>query len=348
MADDAFATAPPVEAPAAAPPADAAAPAADAEGWFAFDTNFDLNTEETRLFSPKTCDPSGTHWWRVMMFPQGNGTEGWISCYLEGTDVPEGWARHAEFNMTLSVERPDPNPAVPLPESLTIVKGPETHRYHEPASTDWGFPKCFELTTADELRERHATTYRQHAAIAGSAAERESLRARADALAAGTTVYVRVSLRDVPDRPPYAPYDSKKTTGMVGLRNQGATCYMNSLLQVRAASPPRAPRRRAALRRPDRRCGRWLSPCHTPPLCRGERTPRPAVRNVAGPPAATPYVSVSLPSSRGDGTFSSRTGPPPSPTDRTPPTPANTPRSTARCRFGPWLKRGHPYTPRHS
>jgi ubiquitin C-terminal hydrolase len=26
-------------------------------------------------------------------------------------------------------------------------------------------------------------------------------------------------------------YDSKKETGYVGLKNQGATCYMNSLLQ---------------------------------------------------------------------------------------------------------------------
>ena len=28
-----------------------------------------------------------------------------------------------------------------------------------------------------------------------------------------------------------ASYDSKKETGMVGLKNQGATCYLNSLLQ---------------------------------------------------------------------------------------------------------------------
>jgi ubiquitin carboxyl-terminal hydrolase 7 len=29
----------------------------------------------------------------------------------------------------------------------------------------------------------------------------------------------------------YHSYDSKKETGYVGLKNQGATCYMNSLLQ---------------------------------------------------------------------------------------------------------------------
>lgn len=30
----------------------------------------------------------------------------------------------------------------------------------------------------------------------------------------------------------YEPYNSKKETGFVGLKNQGATCYMNSLLQT--------------------------------------------------------------------------------------------------------------------
>ena len=29
----------------------------------------------------------------------------------------------------------------------------------------------------------------------------------------------------------FISYDSKKETGYVGLKNQGATCYMNSLLQ---------------------------------------------------------------------------------------------------------------------
>lgn len=29
----------------------------------------------------------------------------------------------------------------------------------------------------------------------------------------------------------FSSYDSKKETGFVGLKNQGATCYLNSLLQ---------------------------------------------------------------------------------------------------------------------
>lgn len=38
-----------------------------------------------------------------------------------------------------------------------------------------------------------------------------------------------VAVRKVID---YWAYDSKKETGYVGLKNQGATCYMNSLLQT--------------------------------------------------------------------------------------------------------------------
>lgn len=34
------------------------------------------------------------------------------------------------------------------------------------------------------------------------------------------------------DAPHGVSWDSKKHTGYVGLKNQGATCYMNSLLQA--------------------------------------------------------------------------------------------------------------------
>ena len=42
-------------------------------------------------------------------------------------------------------------------------------------------------------------------------------------------VEAEVAVRRVVD---YWAYDSKKETGYVGLKNQGATCYMNSLLQT--------------------------------------------------------------------------------------------------------------------
>lgn len=42
--------------------------------------------------------------------------------------------------------------------------------------------------------------------------------------------YLQVSV--TADAPHGVSWDSKKHTGYVGLKNQGATCYMNSLLQA--------------------------------------------------------------------------------------------------------------------
>lgn len=42
---------------------------------------------------------------------------------------------------------------------------------------------------------------------------------------------MQVTAHVVMDKTDSLFYDSKKETGFVGLKNQGATCYMNSLLQ---------------------------------------------------------------------------------------------------------------------
>ena len=50
-------------------------------------------------------------------------------------------------------------------------------------------------------------------------------------------IEVAVELNDEDDDDSYFNYDSRKATGHVGIRNQGATCYMNSLLQTLYATP---------------------------------------------------------------------------------------------------------------
>jgi ubiquitin carboxyl-terminal hydrolase 7 len=45
----------------------------------------------------------------------------------------------------------------------------------------------------------------------------------------GTVIF---EAKIIADAPHGVSWDSKKHTGYVGLKNQGATCYMNSFLQV--------------------------------------------------------------------------------------------------------------------
>lgn len=54
----------------------------------------------------------------------------------------------------------------------------------------------------------------------------------ADVLNTGFVVDDTLILKVVIRTTHYEPYNSKKETGFVGLKNQGATCYMNSLLQT--------------------------------------------------------------------------------------------------------------------
>ena len=43
---------------------------------------------------------------------------------------------------------------------------------------------------------------------------------------------ITIEVHVMADAPHGVQWDSKKHTGYVGLKNQGATCYMNSLLQA--------------------------------------------------------------------------------------------------------------------
>jgi ubiquitin C-terminal hydrolase len=114
------------------------------------------------------------------------------------------WSRPARFWLSLKpctrTNRTTPTNAVPISK-----ESPHTFREKE---TDWGFREFCHLSTI--LKE-------------GYGAENGSIHIEA-----------RVKLEDPSPDSMFntGTWDSRKVTGFVGFKNQGATCYLNSLLQT--------------------------------------------------------------------------------------------------------------------
>ncbi|KAB2578221.1 putative ubiquitin c-terminal hydrolase protein [Lasiodiplodia theobromae] len=146
------------------------------------------------------------HPWRILFFPYGNNTDH-ASFYLEqGFDdskPPEDWYACVQFMLVLW----NPN------DPSIYVQHSATHRFTGDEG-DWGF------TRFAELRKLFQTPWE----------DRD--RPLVENNSANVTAYVRV-IKDPTGVlwHNFVNYDSKKETGMVGLKNQGATCYLNSLLQ---------------------------------------------------------------------------------------------------------------------
>ncbi|KAL2825982.1 hypothetical protein BDW59DRAFT_145700 [Aspergillus cavernicola] len=143
--------------------------------------------------------------WRVLFFPYGNHVEH-ASFYLEHAwenEPPENWYACVQFALVLW------NANDPTIYASHVA----THRFTAEEG-DWGF------TRFCELRRLFNMPWEGRGAPLVQNDE------------ANVTAYVRV----VKDPTgvlwhSFQNYDSKKETGMVGLKNQGATCYLNSLLQ---------------------------------------------------------------------------------------------------------------------
>ncbi|XP_057498145.1 ubiquitin C-terminal hydrolase 13-like isoform X2 [Actinidia eriantha] len=137
----------------------------------------------------------GGYKWRVLIFPKGNNAD-YLSMYLDVADsamLPYGWRRYAQFSLAVVNQ---------VHSKLTIRK--ETQHQFNARESDWGF------TSYMPLSELYDPT-------------------RGFIVNDTCVVEADVAIRGVID---YWTYDSKKETGYVGLKNQGATCYMNSLLQT--------------------------------------------------------------------------------------------------------------------
>ncbi|KAI3696827.1 hypothetical protein L6452_29403 [Arctium lappa] len=137
----------------------------------------------------------GGYKWRVLVFPKGNNVEH-LSMYLDvadSTTLPYGWSRYAQFSLAVVNQ---------IHNKFTIRKDTQ-HQFHERES-DWGFTSFMPLGELYDPSKGYLVN--------------DTCIIEAD-----------VAVRKVID---YWAYDSKKESGYVGLKNQGATCYMNSLLQT--------------------------------------------------------------------------------------------------------------------
>ncbi|XP_055829915.1 ubiquitin C-terminal hydrolase 13-like [Solanum dulcamara] len=137
----------------------------------------------------------GGYKWRIIIFPKGNNVD-CLSMYLDAADsaaLPYGWSRYARFSLSVVNQ---------IQHKYSIRK--ETRHQFNARESDWGFTRFMSLA---ELYNQ----YKGYLVDDVCTIEAE--------VAVGKTVE-------------YLPCDSKKGTDFVGIKNQGATCYLNSLLQT--------------------------------------------------------------------------------------------------------------------
>ncbi|XP_050281136.1 ubiquitin C-terminal hydrolase 12-like isoform X7 [Quercus robur] len=137
----------------------------------------------------------GGYKWRILVFPKGNNVDH-LSIYLDVADstiLPYGWSRYNQFSLSVINQ---------IHDKYSISK--ETQHQFNARESDWGFTSFMPL---GELYDPGRGYLVNDTCI----------------------VEADVAVRRVVD---YWSHDSKKETGFVGLKNQGATCYMNSLLQT--------------------------------------------------------------------------------------------------------------------
>ncbi|CAN8095307.1 unnamed protein product [Discula destructiva] len=172
------------------------------------DTLFTWKVENWRQQNKKEHGPifqAGGFPWRILLFPYGNNVEQ-VSIYLEhgfeANEIPDEWSCCTQFALVLW------NPNDP-----TIFHHHSAHHRFTKEESDWGFTKFLETR---KLYAPWETSPRP--------------------MIEDDTVNITVYVRHVEDETGvlwhnFTNYDSKKETGFVGLKNQGATCYLNSLLQ---------------------------------------------------------------------------------------------------------------------
>lgn len=170
------------------------------------------------LTNPKYNSPRfriGDFEWDILLFPQGNHNKG-VAVYLEphpeekldettGEMVPvdPDWYCCAQF--AIGISRPGNG------DTINLIN--KSHHRFNALDTDWGFANLIDLNNLKHPSKGRPLSFLNEGTL-------------------NITAYVRI-LKDPTGVlwHNFLNYDSKKVTGYVGFRNQGATCYLNSLLQ---------------------------------------------------------------------------------------------------------------------
>eukprot|EP01101_Sappina_pedata_P002182 TRINITY_DN12439_c0_g1_i1.p1 TRINITY_DN12439_c0_g1~~TRINITY_DN12439_c0_g1_i1.p1 ORF type:complete len:1099 (+),score=421.81 TRINITY_DN12439_c0_g1_i1:26-3298(+) len=145
-----------------------------------------------RIISPEV-DLDG-HKWRLLVFPQGNSNM-YFCCYCEARDVEHiktAWMKDVSYEITLISSNP----------ANTIKR--EANDVFRPQNKDWGFNN---FATVSEFNKEQSGFLKDG------------------------RFQINLKIRVAQFISDTINYNSKVETGFVGLKNQGATCYMNSLLQ---------------------------------------------------------------------------------------------------------------------
>ncbi|KAF3659745.1 Ubiquitin carboxyl-terminal hydrolase 12 [Capsicum annuum] len=137
----------------------------------------------------------GGYNWRILIFPDGNNVDD-LSMYLDAADsatLPYGWSRYSQFSLSVVDQ---------IQNTYSIRR--ETQHLFNARDSDWGFTSFMPLAELYDQKRGYLV----------------------DGMC---IIQAEVSVGKLVG---YLSYYSKKETGFVGLQNQGATCYMNSLLQT--------------------------------------------------------------------------------------------------------------------
>ncbi|KAF4039933.1 Ubiquitin-specific protease C-terminal [Phytophthora infestans] len=178
-----------------------------------------LGLGNERVVTPSQKDAQGASW-RVIWQPRSLTDDSFVGVFVELVEQDSGAVRVAELSITLLNQGAQP----------ALVKHTSVHEFTA-ENADFGmsqFVQRSELMNPSNqfLDKQGRVELELRLSFVGDVAALEAQEQAPDSSHSATQEADSQSTQQL------ISYDFKEETGMVGLKNQGATCYLNSLLQT--------------------------------------------------------------------------------------------------------------------